>query len=1279
MKTTPLARLAPVGRKNFNLLEQVIQGFKSGLLEDADSKNHDAFLNEYERYRVWAIESGLLVPGHGSLDYRLRESETLTELFEVILNGLAQNLEETLELGRPQKGGEGRSRERPDITGPRSDDQAWFENENDDDDDDDDVEPQSYIDILLEVIVGFLNRLFKLSTKIRNPSTRLGLSRARYFESIDEATGVDLIKAFAHYDDDYVRSIFLQYRLEAPEQNRAQEKQELSSATAPQNSWHKTEACELCQSQGSVPEGSIISDGDQPYDGLDEDEQSDEDRRQLQNQTGTHYLMHRIARANNQRRQQFGYWKKHYSKLQKHTEIAFHTPRPRLLVEHERQLDSVPVEQQEQHLNVRSARSPLFSLLAPPTVTTATRLEPSLLNSIDEKSVTSVSEYAPSVWAPDRENIGFPPPPRKPVGEKFFECPYCFTICPSQILSDKAWRAHLIHDLRPFICTYPDCQSAGQLYDTRAAWVEHENTIHRRQWRCPEHPDSLHSSLQSFEAHVNALHGSDATYLLSNTFVQACQSSSPDCDRPCPICLSSSFRNVKDLQSHVSRHLIRMSLFSLPRSTDADDGRSQVGSDIAVGEVLDSRADDDEISSEGGEAWDDVAEAARSGDIERLTNILREKQEDGIAVEVLNYALCKASERGHAEIVELLLDNGADIEASDRELTPLMEASTLKNNIEVVRLLLNRGADVNGGRGYDTPLTFAAGNGYIEVVRELLAAGADPNKMMNDGYSAARAAAAEGRLDFLKLLMEHGANINVPTSPALPIAASMGHKEVFEHLLASGADIEARDVNSYTALMGASAGGHQEMFEELLHRGADPSPVDEDGNTALTLVSGTRGEKVEIAKMLIDSGADVNHANTAGDTALHVAAARGYASMAKALIDAGADLEKPNQKTNTPLQAALKARKYEVVNKLLEAGAIGKAPPDPMDEVILPQPAGGAIPSRKSPPRHPRHWSIDTPPSSEKAPRLTLLHDVAMTSILTGVRFSPDGRYLAVAGQAVAWLVDLDDVAKMFELPHSGSDHADLYVRSICFSSDGKSLATASEDDIVRLWDVDNLKVRHIFEHYSQELLSVTISPDNNMIVSGFRDGSIFIDDCATGEPISSFRIKGSATSVAFSPDSHLLAVATGSSNVFICKDLRDAKVPKWNLSEITQSPTDAVYNVAFSCSGKQLYCASLDNNIYRLHLKEEGEDESMRYWSEVLRGHEDYALTVAQTGDCQWIVSGSRDKTIRVWSEETEESVAIVKGHQDSVISVATCPGKNLIATASGDMTFTVWRYEVE
>ncbi|KIW11455.1 hypothetical protein PV08_10755 [Exophiala spinifera] len=1267
MVTPDLARLASLGRKNFALLEQVIGGFKSGLLEDAHARNHCAFLNEYERYRVWAVESGLLAPGHGSLDYRLRESGTLTELFELILNGLAQNLEETLELGRSRQGGD-QSRERLDAVEPHSDDPDCFEDE-----EEGELEPQSYIDILLEVIVGLVNRLFKLSTKIRNTSTRLGFSRAKFFESIDKDTGVDLIKAFAHYDDDYVRSVFLQYRLDAPEEIRSQEAQDLSSMRATETLWHQTETCELCQSRGSIPEGSTISGESQSYEDAEED--SPEDIEQLQHQIGAHYLVHRIAQANNKRRQQFGYWKEHYSKLQKHTETVLATIRPRTLAEPDRHLQPAAVDGFERELNSRQTLG-ISALLAPPTVTTATRLEPSLLNRMDERSVTSVSEYAPSSWAPDRENIGFPPPPKKPLGDKFFECPYCFTICPRQMLSDKAWRAHLIHDLRPFVCTYPDCQIAGQLYDTKSAWVEHENTVHRKQWRCPDHPDPPYSSLQTFEAHIAALHGSDATYLRSDTFLQACQSFSVDNDRPCPICLSSSFRDVQALQSHLSQHLIRMSLFSLPRSTDADDGRSQVGSDIAVGEVLDSRADDDENSSDGGEAWDDIAEAAGAGDTERLTNILLEKQENGLSVEVLNHALCKASAKGHTETVEILLDNGADIEAVGQEETPLMQAS-IENRIEVVRLLLGRGAHVNEGRSLSTALTCATEYSDIEIILELLSAGADPNKTVDDGSSAVRQAAIAGRLNVLATLMDHGADINAPSLPALPAASSRGHKEVVQLLLERGAHIDAKAIGE-TALMGASLGGYQEIVKTLLDHGADPNLVDNTGNTALLMVSGTRHEHVEIVKMLIDRGAHVDHTDKRGNTALHAAAARGYANVVRVLIDAGADLERANQVAVTPLQAALKARQHGVVTMLLEAGVKGTQPADPLDELILPQLAGGTmVTSKKSPPSLPRLWRIETLSSTETAPRLTLVHDIAPGSILTCVSFSPDGSYLAVAGQAVTWLVDLEDVSKMYPLPHPGSKHDGLYVRSVCFSADGKSLATASEDYIVRLWDVETREVKHLFGQHSQEVHSVAISPDNNMIASGSSDGEFYISDCITGDVISSSRAKHAVTSVAFSPDSRLLAVGTVNKDVLICRELGTGEW--YNLSMMTPSPTETVYDVAFSSSGEQVFCASLDSNIYRWHFKDEGGDDLTDCKSQVLSGHNGYALSVAETRDCRWIVSGSRDKTVRIWSEESGQAMLLLEGHEDTVFSIATCPEKNLIATASGDMTFTVWRYENE
>ena len=67
--------------------------------------------------------------------------------------------------------------------------------------------------------------------------------------------------------------------------------------------------------------------------------------------------------------------------------------------------------------------------------------------------------------------------------------------------------------------------------------------------------------------------------------------------------------------------------------------------------------------------------------------------------------------------------------------------------------------------------------------------------------------------------------------------------------------------------------------------------------------------------------------------------------------------------------------------------------------------------------------------------------------------------------------------------------------------------------------------------------------------------------------------------------------------------------------------------------------------------------------------------MSIAVTADGKWVISGSRDKTFRVWHSETGALEATIRGHKNSVLSVAACHDQNLIATASGDMTVTVWR----
>jgi len=143
-----------------------------------------------------------------------------------------------------------------------------------------------------------------------------------------------------------------------------------------------------------------------------------------------------------------------------------------------------------------------------------------------------------------------------------------------------AWtRAHLIHDLRPYLCTYESCRTSDQLYDSIESWIKHEESTHRLSMRCPEHPTHIVPCKEDFQSHLEAEHGSQSNDFRTALLACASDSVSAAVTRCCPICLAT-YTTTQELNTHISRHLERISLFSLPRSAGADDtdGADKVGS-----------------------------------------------------------------------------------------------------------------------------------------------------------------------------------------------------------------------------------------------------------------------------------------------------------------------------------------------------------------------------------------------------------------------------------------------------------------------------------------------------------------------------------------------------------------------------------------------------------------------------------------------------------------------------------------------------------------------------
>lgn len=180
-------------------------------------------------------------------------------------------------------------------------------------------------------------------------------------------------------------------------------------------------------------------------------------------------------------------------------------------------------------------------------------------------------------------------------------------------------------------------------------------------------------------------------------------------------------------------------------------------------------------------------------------------------------------------------------------------------------------------------------------------------------------AAARGMLPFVRELLARGADVqaeDLDNWTALLNAAKSGHTDVVRLLIDHGADIDHRDMGGWTSLMWSAYYGHTEIARILLDKGAD---IFAHGNFHLgsLLWAAGRGHK-EIVEMLVQRGAKVNVGDKYGTTALVWACRRGNAEIVEVLLKAGANVDTAGMYSWTALLVAVSGGHQECVSLLLE-------------------------------------------------------------------------------------------------------------------------------------------------------------------------------------------------------------------------------------------------------------------------------------------------------------------------------------------------------------------------
>jgi ankyrin repeat protein len=232
-----------------------------------------------------------------------------------------------------------------------------------------------------------------------------------------------------------------------------------------------------------------------------------------------------------------------------------------------------------------------------------------------------------------------------------------------------------------------------------------------------------------------------------------------------------------------------------------------------------------------------------------------------------------ASEKGSVDTIKVLAAAGADVnKALPDGNTSILIASNLKKPLAVAALLDAGAKATIADKAGNTPLHSAAQVGDVDLVKELLAKGADPN-----AKTAAAAAGGRGRAGGGGGFGRGG---GAGSMTPLMVAAKAGHVDVMKVLVAGGADFKLLASDGSTLLMSAAGSGHVEAVKYAYELDPDPKTVqalNHAGSNAIhASVTGTGGlvpqqSVCEVIQFLSDKGVDIDMKNGRGQTAIQIA------------------------------------------------------------------------------------------------------------------------------------------------------------------------------------------------------------------------------------------------------------------------------------------------------------------------------------------------------------------------------------------------------------------------
>ncbi|MEM9884802.1 MAG: ankyrin repeat domain-containing protein [Bacteroidota bacterium] len=284
-------------------------------------------------------------------------------------------------------------------------------------------------------------------------------------------------------------------------------------------------------------------------------------------------------------------------------------------------------------------------------------------------------------------------------------------------------------------------------------------------------------------------------------------------------------------------------------------------------------------------------------------------------------ALIEAADEGAYATAVVLIEAGADVNLHNEHWgRSALTMAASEGYPNIIELLLDAGADLKMLEDGYLPLHSAAEEGQIEALKMLLNKGVEVHLQDHHGRTALMYAAEEGNLEIVKILVEKGIDINETDEEertALSYGVEEGNRSLVRYLLEKGADMMLKDQDGKRAIDYAIEEEYEEMVNILLEH-KDDYDEDERIETKFEMVN---NDNLRLAKRFIQTEADANVSNEEGWTLLMEAADEANFDFVQFLVEKGADVNAQSNMGWTALMEAVDEESLKLVRYLIQQGA----------------------------------------------------------------------------------------------------------------------------------------------------------------------------------------------------------------------------------------------------------------------------------------------------------------------------------------------------------------------